>query len=381
MGSLFAIFDKVEHLRRCDERMAQVVERFGQLELPEPQPLFGALVESIIGQQISTPTCGRIVAEVRGAMGGDIEPEGVLRLGAEGLRRCGIPQRKVAWIVAAAERFVAGEFDQEVLALLSDKELIDKLVGLDGVGVWTAEMLLIFALGRENVLSQGDLIIRRAICALYGESRLSRRRFESYRRRYSPYCSVASIYLWAYGNRLPREQRVVIRPLDFARLRDKHICYSFHTTAYGTMFVASTVKGVCRVAFADDRQQSLDELRAEMEGCELVERTEPCHRVVLKAIEGRCREELVLYLQGTPFERKVWREVLKVPYGITVSYADIARQTGYTKAYRSVGNAVSANPVAIIIPCHRVIHADGSIGDYNAGVERKERLLADEQAK
>ena len=70
-----------------------------------------------------------------------------------------------------------------------------------------------------------------------------------------------------------------------------------------------------------------------------------------------------------------------MPYGITVSYADIAATTGYTKAYRSVGNAVSANPIAILIPCHRVIHADGSLGNYNAGVEKKLSLVGEEKQR
>lgn len=380
MKSLFPIFDKVEHLRRADGRMAQVVEQFGQLEMPSPRPLFEVLVENIISQQIATPTARGIILSLGSLLGSEgITPEAIMAVGTEGLRSCGIPQRKAGWIVSAAERFATGEFAPEKIEKLSDKRLIQRLTSLDGVGVWTAEMLLLFALGRENILSWNDLIVRRAIATLYGEKNLSQRRFDHYRRRFAPYGSVASLYLWAYGNRLPREQKITIKPLDFGRLRDKHIDYSFHPTPYGRIMVASTAKGICRVAFADDRQEATDELRAEMRGCILTERTTPAHRLALRAIAGKAREELVLYLQGTPFERKVWREVLKVPYGITLSYADIAAATGFTKAYRSVGNAVSANPVAIIIPCHRIIHADGTLGDYNAGPERKEQLLEREQ--
>jgi AraC family transcriptional regulator of adaptative response/methylated-DNA-[protein]-cysteine methyltransferase len=157
-------------------------------------------------------------------------------------------------------------------------------------------------------------------------------------------------------------------------MKNKSISYGIYTTTYGKMLIASTTKGVCRVAFADDREEALDELRAEMRGALLTECTEPCHREMVRVIDGKSSANLTLYLEGTPFERKVWREVLKVPYGISVSYAYIAAATGFSKAFRAVGNAVGANPIAVVIPCHRVIHADGSLGNYNAGVEKKHLL-------
>jgi AraC family transcriptional regulator of adaptative response/methylated-DNA-[protein]-cysteine methyltransferase len=193
---------------------------------------------------------------------------------------------------------------------------------------------------------------------------------------------VASFYLWAYGNTLPRKQgEVVIRSLNWASLRNKRIAYSWHNTAYGRIIIASTAKGVCRVAFVEDKEEALDELRAEFRRCKLEEHTEESHRAVLKAISTGSWSNMVLYLQGTPFERKVWREVVKIPQGIRVSYADIAARTGYNKAFRAVGNAVGANPVAILIPCHRVIHADGTLGDYNAGADKKYFLLDAETSR
>ena len=193
---------------------------------------------------------------------------------------------------------------------------------------------------------------------------------------------MASLYLWAYGNTLPkRTTEIVIRPLGFARLKDKTISYSFQRTTHGEMLIASTTKGVCRVAFADDKEEALDELRAEMRGAVLKEQSDPSHKAIVKHLDGKTSGSLTLYLEGTPFERKVWRELLKVPVGITVSYADIAAATGFSKAYRSVGNAVSANPIAIIIPCHRVIHADGTLGDYNAGADKKYFLLDAETSR
>lgn len=376
MKSLFPFIDKVEHLRDADPRMAQIIERFGYLEHHRMDaPLFDTLVRNVVGQQIATSAADRILGRLL-PEGGEVTPEAVLLLGEEGLRGVGIPARKAKWLLAAAERFVAGEFSKEVLGPLSDKEVVRRLVTLDGVGVWSAEMMLIFSLSRENVLPSGDLIIRRALMTLYGEKSLSARRFDHYRRLFSPFGSVASLYLWAYGNSLPkRTTEITIRPLGFARLKDRTLNYSFQPTARGEMLIASSVKGVCRVAFADDREEALDELRAEMRGAVLREQWEPSHKEMVRLLEGRGPKSMTLYLEGTAFERKVWRELLKVPYGIRVSYADIAARTGFTKAYRSVGNAVGANPIAVIIPCHRVIHADGTLGNYNAGADKKYFLL------
>ncbi len=381
MNSLFPFIDKVQHLAAADQRMAQLVERFGYIERQTDLPLFPTLVRNIVSQQIATSVAERTYERiVRSA--GEVAPEAIVALGEEGLQSVGLPLRKARWIVGAARRFAEGEFGEDKLRSLSDKQAIRKLITLDGVGVWSAEMLLMFSLGRENILSSGDLILRRAIATLYGEHKLTPRRMEHYRRLFSPYCSVASLYLWAYGNSLPRKStEITIRPLGFQRMKDKRICYSFHKTSYGDLLIASSSKGVCRVAFADEREEVLDELRAEMRGARLEERVEASHKAMVKIIEGKGESSLTLYLEGTPFERKVWREVLRVPYGITVSYADIAATTGYTKAYRSVGNAVSANPVAILIPCHRVIHADGTLGNYNAGVEKKLSLVGEEKQR
>lgn len=380
MNSLFPFIDKVEHLRESDSRMAQLIERFGYIERNTHRPLFEALVESIVSQQVASASAERTMRKIAGAVGGSVVPATIASLGREGLRKCGVAARKAEWIVSAAERFETGGFGEEELRELSNEEVMDRLTSLGGVGRWTAEMLLMFSLGREDVLPTGDLGIRKALTVLYGERRLTAKRWAHYRRLFGPYCSIASFYLWAYANNLPKKMaEVTIRPLAFGRLKDRRIAYDYYPTSRGEMLVASTCKGVCRVAFADDREEALDELRAEFRGATFEQRKEECHKQLVRSMERKSATDLTLYLQGTPFERKVWREVVRIPYGITASYADIAARTGYTKAYRSVGNAVGANPVAIVIPCHRIIHADGTLGDYNAGAEKKHTLLERER--
>ncbi|MBQ3071586.1 MAG: methylated-DNA--[Tidjanibacter sp.] len=380
MNSLFPFIDKVEHLRESDSRMAQLIERFGYIERNTHRPLFEALVESIVSQQVASASAERTMRKIAGAVGGSVVPATIASLGREGLRKCGVAARKAEWIVSAAERFETGGFGEEELRELSNEEVVDRLTSLGGVGRWTAEMLLMFSLGREDVLPTGDLGLRKALTVLYGERKLTTKRWAHYRRLFGPYCSIASFYLWAYANNLPKKMaEVTIRPLAFGRLKDRRIAYDYYPTSRGEMLVASTCKGVCRVAFADDREEALDELRAEFRGATFEQRKEECHKQLVRSMERKSATDLTLYLQGTPFERKVWREVVRIPYGITASYADIAARTGYTKAYRSVGNAVGANPVAIVIPCHRIIHADGTLGDYNAGAEKKHTLLERER--
>lgn len=128
---------------------------------------------------------------------GEISPEKVLGLSPEELQAFGITFRKVDCIRSAARKIASGEFDIHSLRTMSDAEVCAKLSELDGIGVWTAEMLMLHSLQRPDVLSFGDLAVQRGLRMLYHHRKITRPLFEKYRRRYSPYGSVACIYLWA----------------------------------------------------------------------------------------------------------------------------------------------------------------------------------------
>lgn len=172
-----------------------MIARIGKIEreiIPDP---FCALVCSVVGQQISD----RAADTVRGrllALCGEITPDSITRLGAEELRRCGMSARKAGYIMGIAEAVRTGALPLADFPRMADAEVVERLSGLRGVGVWTAEMLLLFSLQRPDVLSWGDLALRRGMMSLYGHKTLTRERFERYRRRYSPYGSVAAFYLW-----------------------------------------------------------------------------------------------------------------------------------------------------------------------------------------
>ena len=127
---------------------------------------------------------------------GEISPGNLLAADNLQLRQCGLSQRKIDYLRGIADASLSGRINFSDLAEKEDSEVIATLTTLKGVGIWTAEMLLLFALGRPDILSYNDLGIRKGIMALYNLDELSQSDFEFYRKRYSPYGSLASLYLW-----------------------------------------------------------------------------------------------------------------------------------------------------------------------------------------
>ncbi len=186
-------------LSRRDKRLAALIETLGPIRREvEPDP-FAALLHSITGQQISMKAQETVWRRLRSLAetSGGLTPDVIAALPVESLRAVGLSARKVSYMQAAADAFARGRLSADALRAASDAEVCAALTALPGVGVWTAEMLLIFSLQRPDVFSWGDLAIRRALCRLHHHKEMPRQRFERYRRRYSPYGSTASLYLWA----------------------------------------------------------------------------------------------------------------------------------------------------------------------------------------
>ena len=157
--------------------------------------LFYALVQSIVSQQLAVKAADAIFRRVETLLG-EITAENLLAADVGSLRACGLSGRKIEYLRGIAEAQISGMIDFTSLPQKSDTEIIEELVKLKGVGVWTVEMLLIFALGRPDILSYKDLGIRKGIMMLNGLESLSETEFETYRRRYSPYGTLASLLLW-----------------------------------------------------------------------------------------------------------------------------------------------------------------------------------------
>lgn len=202
---MYFIYDEraVAHLTRRDKRLGEVMERLGPLRREVMPDLFAALVHAIVGQQVSMTVQRTLWQRLCDSLG-EVTPAAVLAVAPEELRALGLSGRKVEYVREAAQAVADGRLDVEALREMDDAAVCAALVGLRGVGVWTAEMLLLFSLQRQDVLSYDDLAIRRGLRMLYRHKHVDRERFERYRRRFSPYGSVASLYLWAVaGGALP----------------------------------------------------------------------------------------------------------------------------------------------------------------------------------
>lgn len=192
--------DAIEYLKAKDKKLGAAIDAVGVVrrEMDEGD-LFSAIVHQIIGQQISTAAQATIWNRMRERLG-EVTPSAVCAATEEGLQSCGITFTKARYIKSCAEKVASGQFDLDAVREMDDAEAIAALSSLEGVGVWTAEMLLLFCLGRPDILSYGDLAIHRGMRMVYHHRKVTREMFERYRRRYSPYGSVASLYLWAISS-------------------------------------------------------------------------------------------------------------------------------------------------------------------------------------
>lgn len=186
---------ETEYLTKRDPVLGEAIARIGHIDREVIPNLFTALVNSIAGQQISGKALATVWARLCDQLG-EITPETILAAGEENLRACGMSGRKAGYMLAAAHAVQDGTINIHSLVDKNDDEIIKTLTALPGVGRWTAEMLLIFSLERPDVLAFDDFGIRKGMCCLYGLEELTRTQFEEYRARYSPYATVAGLYLW-----------------------------------------------------------------------------------------------------------------------------------------------------------------------------------------
>ena len=187
---------ETEYLKSKDARLAEVIESVGHIERAVDTDLFSSVVHHIIGQQISTKAQRTIWGRMKERFG-DITPEDIDRADIEELQSMGMTFRKAEYIKDFCGKVHRGEFDLEAVRDMPDDEAIRYLASLKGIGVWTAEMLLLFCLQRPDILSYDDLAIQRGMRMVYHHRKIDRKLFEKYRRRLSPCCSVASLYFWA----------------------------------------------------------------------------------------------------------------------------------------------------------------------------------------
>ena len=165
--------------------------------------------------------------------------------------------------------------------------------------------------------------------------------------------------------------------------RNVKIKYAIFDTRLGQAVIAGTEKGICSLQFADNREQLLETLREDFFEAELEENHEALTgwiRMLNTFLDGDGKElPIPLDVHATVFRARVWEAIRRIPYGETRSYSRLAEEIGKPSAARAVASACAANPVALVTPCHRVVHEDGTISGYRWGIHRKKALLSMEK--
>ena len=194
---------ELNYLRQKDKKLAAVIDRIGMIERTVDTDLFSSVVHHIIGQQISTKAQQTVWARMREFLG-EVTPQSVAAAEVPQLQALGMTFRKAEYIKDFSEKILSGAFDLAAVEAMPDAQAIEALSSLKGIGVWTAEMILLFCLQRPNILSFGDLAVQRGMRMVYRHRNIDRKLFEKYRRRLSPCGSTASLYFWAVaGGALP----------------------------------------------------------------------------------------------------------------------------------------------------------------------------------
>lgn len=189
--------DGIRELRSRDPRLGRWMDRVGKIELRRQRHQFGALCRSIIAQQLSSTAAKTIIGRFLKLFEPASKPDPItlLAINDHKLRACGLSRQKLDYLKGIAREFRDGDLSRVRLGTLSDDEAVERLTRLHGVGTWTAEMFLIFSLGRRDVFSIGDLGLRSGVQRVEGRA-LTNAQILRVAERWAPYRSVASLYLW-----------------------------------------------------------------------------------------------------------------------------------------------------------------------------------------
>jgi AraC family transcriptional regulator, regulatory protein of adaptative response / methylated-DNA-[protein]-cysteine methyltransferase len=158
--------------------------------------------------------------------------------------------------------------------------------------------------------------------------------------------------------------------------------YGFHETPFGACLLATTNGKICFLSFLENEQKQteIDRFHAKWQAAERIFSPESTAAIAAQIFEKKANQKISLLVQGTNFQLKVWEALLNIPTGAVTTYQNIAEKIESPKAVRAVGTAVGQNPVALLIPCHRVIRKEGKIGEYHWGSDRKRAILGHEMA-
>lgn len=192
----------VSHLRRADTELARALKLIGPCKLDRGEGGFHTLARTIVYQQLSLKAAGTIFGRIKHLAGKNkLTPPSVAGLSDQQLRSAGVSRPKISYLRDLCDKVAAGEICFRNFPRMNDEEVRTALTSVRGLGVWSADMYLIFVMNRTNVLPTRDQGLVNGICLLYG-CQSNDINWDELRERWSPYCSIASWYLWAYKNRM-----------------------------------------------------------------------------------------------------------------------------------------------------------------------------------
>ena len=198
---------EMDYLVGKDPVMAKLIAHYGHFERGVEETVFSSLVTHIVSQMLSNKV-GAVLNGRLHALVGAYTPEHLLGQPCASIKGIGISQRKADYIIGLAKGAAEGRYDFDSLAEMTDAEVVAYLCRIPGVGTWTAEMIAEFTLGRLDIFSYGDAALRGGMVKAHGFKTLSKLRFERYRKKYTPYCSVASLYYYAVNDDLHLQEWV-----------------------------------------------------------------------------------------------------------------------------------------------------------------------------
>ena len=188
--------EAIEFLKSRDDLLGKAIDQIGHIYRTVDSDLFSSVIHHIIGQQISTRAQATIWQRLNDRIE-NINPDTICSIESNELQKIGITFKKTEYIKDFAQKIKTKEFDIEALVNQPDAVVVKELSSLNGIGIWTAEMIMTFCMQRPNIVSYGDMAIHRGMRMLYHHRSIDRKKFEKYARRYSPCGTVASLYLWA----------------------------------------------------------------------------------------------------------------------------------------------------------------------------------------
>lgn len=320
---------------------------------------FIALINSIVFQQLSYNVANTIWDRFVNLFE-NITPKAIMEKSFDELRKCGLSKTKIDYMRNVSEAVLDGYIDFSKFKYYNDKKIINKLIKIKGIGDWTAEMFLIFALNRKDILAYKDLGIRKGIKWLYNlKKEPTKIEFEKIKKIYSPNNTLASFYLW----------EITLR--NYYKYDNINEIYTDNNIMYlnspiGLIEIHSNGKEVVKIQFVDEKRYKEKKDKV----------LNKSYSQLKEYFQGkRFKFDLPLKIEGTEFQNNVWNELIKIPYGYTYSYKEVAKNIGNENASRAVGNANNKNILPIIIPCHRVIGSNGNMKGYEGGLWRKKWLL------